>query len=145
MEQISGLKILSRFGWPCVQEKLNHGLMKQSDFDELKSCIENNADPDVLLLALCFPNLMRKLGAFARKHHRTMLAYDVVIEFLKQHQGSGGDCAAKIGSIMSDNWDGTFDVICGSNLLKEQRNIFSITLDPALPVLVHRTVIVAQI
>ena len=143
--QISGLKILSRFGWPCAQEKLDHGLMRQSDFDELKSCIENNVDPDVLLLALCFPSLMRGLGAFAREHHRGMLAYDVVIEFLKQHQGSGGTCAAKVGRIISDNWNGTFDVICGNSILKTQRNFFSIDLDPALPVLIHRTMIVTQI
>jgi hypothetical protein len=142
--KISGKKLLGRFGWTCAQGRLEQELMLQCDFDELKSHIEINADPDDILLTLCFPSLVRKLRAFAKNLSQNMWAYDVVMKFLQQHQGSGGDCSVSTGTIIAENGDGTVLILCDSKTLVV-RNPLNLPLDPIAPVLVHYRSIFAQI
>ncbi len=143
IDEISILRLLCRFGWPCLAEPPDNDSIEPQDRAKLKACVMGEADPDLDLLTRCLPRLITGLRGYAGT--RDMLDYNVVLEFLKQHLGSGGDCAAKVGSIVCDDWNGHFDVLCGNTLLNGVGNIFSIELDPFLPVLVHRRVIVAQI
>ena len=151
--KVSGQKLVARFGWSCAQERLNDKRMKQSDFDELRKCIEQNSTwPDEILLTLCFPNLIRGLRAFAEKLRWSQVGlmpvnmwdYGVVEDFLKQHQGLSSSCATKIGIMICDNEDGSVDVLCDSTIIRSE-NKYGIALDPVLPVMIHHRVVIAQL
>ena len=141
--KISGQRLLGRFGWTCANERLEKKLMLQCDFDELKSCLENNDAPDSILLALCFPKPVRELRSFARSIEQNMWECVVVMAFLQQYQGSGGDCAVKIATVCSINPNGTIQVICGNETFIAI-NLFDLDLQIGEMVYLHRRVVIEK-
>jgi hypothetical protein len=145
--KISGKKFLLRFAWPCVQgkidaqEKLGRVLIEPADFDELKSLVENNSDPDSVILTLCFPKLIRELRAFAKFRFKDMWSYEVVEEFLRRHKGSGDDCAVKFGIVVKSVATNHISVIVDEVEPIPCFNTYKLPLKRGSEVLIHRGVI----
>ena len=133
-----------RFSWPCAQERLDKGLIKQCDFDELRSAVEKNTDIDPILLTLCYPNPVRKLRNFAIARHENMWAFETVYKFLLLCHEGVKDCAVMLGVIASKITSADSILVTTDWKSEYYMNTYHLQLEFGDKVLVHRRVIITS-
>lgn len=143
--ELNSSRLFLHYAFACAEDKLRAKRISNQSFALLEMFVKTKRTPTTSFLAHCFPNAVKKLREFAQKENSTdMWSLKAVAKYWHQHQGSGGDCAVKIVTILSVNTDGTAIVIC-ENRTFNAVNFYNLDLQVDDEVYLHNRFIIEKV
>lgn len=145
-EQISGLKQFFRYVLPCLENLLLERKICQDDFDYAILLMRKNHEPELAFLEKCFKIPVKCYKEYcAERKISPDFSYESVSDFWQNHHGHDGDCAVKIGTVISVTFiTSSVLVECGKENIYTP-NIFNLDIKKNDKVTIHKKILIQKI
>lgn len=101
-EKLSGPELHLRYIETCIESKVNLGLISVPDAQYLRAAVENNTEPDILLLERCSPDAAKDLKGLAEATGRETWSRENVADYWhNKHSGKKSGCETRYLEVLS--------------------------------------------
>lgn len=100
MSTLSPEQLFLRYAYVCMDDRYARGLIEATDYERLKTHVEENTIPEQDLLLRSFSDATNGLIGYSKKEGKEPWTMEVVTAFWRYNHGHTGDCRVLQGEVV---------------------------------------------